>query len=109
MSQITAFRADVYWTKPEEGGRRTPIFSGYRPPFDFGLKGPNGEKMVNGCVITLEGRERVEPGERCFAHVSPFYPELVQEALRPGATFDVTEGARVVGRGTIIELYRDEP
>ncbi len=36
--------------------------------------------MVNGCVITLEGRERVEHRERCFAHVSPFYPELVQEA-----------------------------
>lgn len=109
MNWITAFRADIYFTRPEEGGRTMPAFSGYRPPFDFGLKTAEGGRMVNDCVITLEGRERTAPGTRCFARVTPRHPELLQDVLRPGATFEIKEGGRVAGRGTIVEVYRDAP
>ena len=106
MAQIKEFRARVYFLKPEEGGRWKPVFSGYRPAFDFGLKGEGGEKMYNDGIIELEGRDRVAPGGESYARIKPLCPELLQEVLKPNTPFDVTEGGlRIVGKGIIVEVY----
>ncbi len=107
MTQVTAFRANVYFLKPEEGGRRTPIFTGYRPSLYFGLRGSDGGRLYNDCVITLEGRDQVLPGTKCYARITPFRPELLQDVLKPNVTFEMTEGARIVVRGTIVEVFHN--
>ena len=75
-----------------------PIFSGYRPAFYFG-----SEQMGYDGVITLEGRDRAFPGEECCVRVRFLHPEWLQEVLKPDTLFEVKEGAKVVGRGTVIE------
>ena len=98
MSQVTGVRARVYFMPVEAGGRRGPIFSGYRPQFHFGSprEGYDG-------VIALERPAVVHPGEQCSIVVSFLHPEFLQEVLKPGIAFEIQEGLRVVGRGTIVE------
>jgi elongation factor Tu len=98
MNNVTEIRANVYFPTFAEGGRRHPIFSGYRPHFHFG-----SDAMGYDAVITLEGRDRVPPGEACAVRVRFLHPEWLQDVLRPGTAFEVREGLRVVGRGTILE------
>lgn len=107
MSGIKEFRAKLCFLQPEEGGRKAPVFSGYRPPVYFGLHGRDGEKLYNDCLITLEGRDQVSPGEECYARIRPYHPELLQDVLKPNVSFEVAEGARVVGKGTIIKVFKD--
>ncbi len=109
MDEVKEVRARVYFLTPEEGGRKGPIFSGYRPPFDFGLRSQSGEKIYNDCIVTLEDRDQVFPGEESTIRIRPLHPELLQGVLRVGLHFSVTEGPRrVVGRGIITELIRTE-
>ena len=96
------FTARLYFLKSEEGGRRGPVVSGYRPTFDFGLE-HKGQKMYNDAILYFVGVDCVHPGETCEARVVPLHPELLGDALRPNRAFDVTEGTRVVARGEILD------
>jgi len=42
MSTLLTISAKIYFLSPEEGGRQTPIFSGYRPALYFGAKQMDG-------------------------------------------------------------------
>lgn len=102
MPRPKGFRARVRFLRPEEGGRTTPVVSGYRPMCDFGLT-TNGRKMYNDCVLLFEGYQEVRPGETCEARILPLHPELMRGVLRPNRAFDITEGSRVVGKGEVLD------
>jgi len=87
----TKFRAQVYVLKPEEGGRHTPFFSGYRPQFYFRTTD------VTGTIKLPEGREMVMPGDHVNLEVELIYPVAIEEGLR----FAIREGGRTVGAGVV--------
>lgn len=98
MSAMCTIVARIYFLSPEEGGRMTPIFSGYRPALYF------GEKQTDGAIILPSGT-RPQPGTACDVVINLLHPEHLGAALRPMATFEAKEGTRVIGRGKVLDTH----
>ena len=90
----TKFEAEVYILSKEEGGRHTPIMSGYRPQFYFRTTDVTGEIQLTG------GAEMVLPGENVKIQVELISPVAMQENLR----FAIREGGRTVGSGVVTKI-----
>ena len=87
------FRARLRLLPGDEGGRRTPVRSGYRPQFHLRTTDVSG-------AIDLGGADPAQPGETVEAEV-----ELGRAvALERGLGFAVREGGRTVGAGTVLAL-----
>ena len=98
MSVLLAISAKIYFLSSEEGGRKTPIFSGYRPALYF------GEQQTDGA-ITLTSSDRAVPGTECEVVIKLLHPEHLGDALKPMATFEAKEGSRLVGRGQVLCIH----
>lgn len=97
MSGYIELYSKIYFRTPEEGGREAPVFSGYKPSIFFGDYGTLS-------IIYLEGKkgnELVPTGKRYHAKVILLpRKELINE-LKPGRSFELREGLRVVAEGMI--------
>jgi elongation factor Tu len=101
MVQIREVRARVYFLRPDEGGRRSIIFTGYRPGIWWdGLE----ERGGNDGQITLEGKDRWLPGEEGALRIQFYHPDLLPDSVVVGTTFTAREGGRIIGRGEVIEI-----
>jgi elongation factor Tu len=90
------FAATVRLLPAAEGGRRTPVRSGYSPQFYVRTTDVSG-------VLNLDGgcdRTEATPGETVQVTVALGKPV----ALDAGQTFAIREGGRTVGAGTITTL-----
>ncbi|MFY7951861.1 MAG: elongation factor Tu [Armatimonadaceae bacterium] len=92
----TRFRAELYVLRSDEGGRRTPFFSGYRPQFYLRTTD------VGGTVTLPAGVEMAMPGDNTGVEVSLFSPV----ALSVGQRFAVREGGRTIGSGVVSEVLQ---
>ena len=90
----TSFEADFYVLKKEEGGRHTPLFSGYMPQFFFRTTN------VTGAVHVLGEAEMAMPGDGVKLAVSLGRPI----ALTDGDHFALREGGRTVGSGVVTKV-----
>ncbi len=92
----TRFDAEVYLLKKEEGGRHTPVFTGYRPQFFLRTTD------VTGTVTLPEGVPMCLPGEHVLMTVElpPWAPVALDEGLR----FAIREGSRTVGSGVVSRI-----
>jgi translation elongation factor EF-Tu-like GTPase len=82
------------------GGREGPINTGYRALVV--IDGFNSD-----AILTLtNGREGL-PGGEAEIELSFLFPEYFGARLRVGATFEMREGARVIGTGTIERLWKE--
>jgi elongation factor Tu len=90
----TKFKASIYLLKKEEGGRHTPVFSGYRPQVFIGTTD------VTGDVALAEGVEMVMPGDNAAVTITLIKPV----ALEKGQRFALREGGLTVGAGAISEV-----
>jgi elongation factor Tu len=88
------FRAEVYVLGKDEGGRHTPIFSGYRPQFYVRTTG------VTGLVSLPEEATMVMPGDNVRVEVRLDKPI----ALDAGSRFAIREGGKTVGSGVVSEV-----
>ncbi len=88
------FEAEIYVLTGEEGGRKTPFFSTYRPQFFFGTAN------VTGTIEIGEGSEMVMPGDNARVTVT-LDKELAIEAQ---SRFVIREGNRTVGAGVITRV-----
>ncbi|MGV9932516.1 elongation factor Tu [Streptomyces olivaceoviridis] len=87
------FTARVYVLSAREGGRTTPVVSGYRPQFYIRTAD------VVGCVDLGEVAV-ARPGDTVVMSV-----ELGREVpLEPGLGFAIREGGRTVGAGTVVAV-----
>jgi len=85
------FKALLYLKTKEEGGRHSPIFSGYKPKFVT-----NGRE--SSCtVILLESAGMMMPGSRGQVEI-----EIEETNLKGGALFELAEGTHIVASGSII-------
>jgi elongation factor Tu len=89
----TRFTAQVYLLTAAEGGRRTPVASGYRPQFYV-----RTTDVVGG--LDLGTVALAAPGDRVEAVVELGKPV----ALDVGLGFAIREGGRTVGAGTVTAL-----
>jgi len=89
----TRFTAEIYLLTAAEGGRSTPIASGYRPQFYLRTADVPGR-------IDLGGESLALPGETVTVTVELGKPV----ALETGLGFAVREGGRTVGGGSVTAL-----
>ncbi len=92
----TEFEAQVMLLKKEEGGRHTPIFSGYRPQVFMGTTD------VTGDIALAEGAEMIMPGDNATVTVKLIKPVAMQEGQR----FAIREGGLTVGAGAITKIIK---
>jgi len=92
----TKFEAEVYVLSKEEGGRKTPFFSGYRPQFYFRTTD------VTGAVKLLGDAEMCMPGDNVALEVELIKPV----ALVDGSRFAIREGGRTVGSGIVTKILQ---
>ncbi|MEU8759374.1 elongation factor Tu [Streptomyces sp. NPDC048659] len=87
------FTARVYVLSAREGGRSTPLTSGYRPQFYLRTADVVG-------AVDLGDRPAARPGETVTMTV-----ELGRDTpLEPGLGFAIREGGRTIGAGTVTEV-----
>jgi elongation factor Tu len=89
----TAFECEVYILSKEEGGRRTAIFSGYRPQFYFRTTDVTGSAQLQGSEMAL-------PGDNVRLAVTLDKPIAVET----GDRFALREGSRTIGRGVVTSV-----
>ena len=92
----TEFESQVMLLKKEEGGRHTPIFSGYRPQVFMGTTD------VTGDITLAEGTEMIMPGDNANVSVKLIKPVAMQEGQR----FAIREGGLTVGAGAITKIIK---
>lgn len=92
----TEFKAEVLLLKKEEGGRHTPIFSGYRPQVFIRTTD------VTGDVKLADGTEMIMPGDNANVTITLIKPV----AMQPGQRFAIREGGLTVGAGAITEIIK---
>lgn len=93
VTQSTRFTARVYVVPAAEGGRRTPVSTGYRPQFYIRTADVVGDVDLGVAGIAL-------PGDTA---------EMTVELGRPvplevGLGFAIREGGRTVGAGTVTAI-----
>ncbi|MFJ6087124.1 elongation factor Tu [Streptomyces sp. NPDC092369] len=87
------FSAQVYVLSTREGGRTTPVSTGYRPQFYIRTADVVGDVDLGETAVA-------RPGETVAMTV-----ELGREVpLEPGLGFAIREGGRTVGAGTVTAL-----
>jgi elongation factor Tu len=90
----TKFRGEVYVLSKDEGGRHTPIFSGYKPQFFFRTTSVTGELALGRDI------EMVLPGDNATLEIALDKPIAVEA----GSRFAVREGGKTVGSGVVTEV-----
>ena len=80
--------AEISFIPTEQGGRKTPVYSGYRPQFHFGEEVWDAEHEYPGV-------ERVLPGETVKVLLRFARPEAHLHQVHEGMEFLIQEGARV--------------
>lgn len=96
------FRARVTFRRAEDGGRRSPAFSGYRPILNFE---PWQSFHVHGGQLAFIGVDACPPGATCVADVELVDPESLLVALRVGLTVQLHEGARLVADAEVVAVF----
>lgn len=96
------FIAELKYLTTVEGGRQTPVFSGYRPQvkFEFAEMQTSGQQ-------TFLNKETVYPGDTVTAEVRILSVEHFANSLMEGMTFEFMEGSRIIGTGKIISIVND--
>ncbi len=97
------FTADLELFAAKQGGRKTAFRSGNWLNFSFGLTNEAGEVIQNGAKVELKGGDWIKPGEVGQAILTPLSPEALGGLIRPGLEFEIVDGPRVVGKGTVLD------
>ncbi len=100
MKLKSRFTALLTYTPMEEGGRPTPVSSGYRPGFKFSFD----ENLFTG-IQKFTGTNLVFPGDTVNAEITLLNPEKLTGKIYEGMDFDFFEGPKRIGHGTITKLY----
>ena len=87
----------------EQGGRKTPVFPGYRPHVQFGHKPFN----TSGQQIFLS-KSQVNPGEKADAEITIIAKETFKNELSIGMIFKFCEGGIIIRFGEIIRILNKE-
>lgn len=94
----TEFEAQLYVLTKEEGGRHTPILSGYKPQFYIRTTD------VTGSITFVDaGKQMILPGD---VDVSIKVQLEKPVAIEDGMKFAVREGGRTIGAGVVTKIVK---
>lgn len=88
------FRAEVYVLNKDEGGRHSPVFSGYRPQFYFRTTD------VTGKINLPENIKMIMPGDNTNMEINLISPVAMEVGLR----FAIREGGKTIGAGIVSSI-----
>jgi elongation factor Tu len=88
------FKGQIYCLSQEEGGRKTPFFTGYRPQFYFRTTD------ITGTVKLPEGKEMIIPGDNAEIIGELIHPIAMEKGLR----FAIREGGKTVASGQVVDI-----
>jgi elongation factor Tu len=98
QSEITySFRAKITLLPTKDGGRKKPIFSGYKPAFVF-----NTQTQYCG-EIQLIDKQELNPGETTQVEIKLLPARTLRKNLHINTAFTLVEGHKIIGDGTIIK------
>jgi len=112
IDEVTEFLdVTIHWNPPEQGGRSQPVQlradgpTSYRPHLRA-----LGSGEYLGVAFVDGDPHLVAPGARSTCTVALIYMNtgVDYSLLVPGAHFDVMEGHRVVGRGSVTRRWTSE-
>lgn len=95
--------ATLTYLKSEQGGRDTPVVSGYRPQLKFEFS----EIQTSGQQIFID-RKIVYPGDTLEAEIKVLSTEHLNGQLKEKMKFDFREGSRIIGTGKIKHIVNDK-
>jgi translation elongation factor EF-Tu-like GTPase len=93
-------RARLRLLTTEQGGRHTPIRSGYRSHWAFP---PDVHQEDHDAPLTLEATKVLAPGEEAMVRLHPLAPDL-WPPVAPGLRLSMFEGARLVGQADVVAV-----
>ena len=99
MTMHPQIEAQIRFLSTEEGGRETPVRSGYRGQFHY-----KGEEEGWDAVQEYTGKEWVAPGETVSARLVFVSEKPHCKKLVENLPFQIQEGNRVVGLGVVIKV-----
>jgi elongation factor Tu len=94
--------AEITFLSTIEGGRRFPVYSGYRPAHRV-----LPDYLTTGTHQYIS-RTQVLPGETVTALITFISPEHYPHCLSVDQVIDVQEGGRLVGRARILRVLNAE-
>lgn len=97
------FVAELYYYTTEQGGRRTPVWTGYRPQLKF----PFSDMQTSGHQRFLN-KDEVHPGDTVIAEITVISHEYLKRKLHPGLAFDFREASRIIGTGEVLQVINPE-
>ena len=97
------FIADLQYLTAEQGGRKTPAKSGYRPQVKFDF-----DEMQTSGQQTFVNKDWVNPGENVKAKIKILSPDRFAHTLSEGMEFEFKEGATIIGTGKIEYIINDK-
>jgi len=95
LTAYNKFRAKVYLLTTDEGGRKTPFATNYRPQFFIRTANITGS-------VSLEANKMAMPGDSIEMDVELISPAPITEGMR----FAMREGQLTVGAGVISKIYK---
>jgi elongation factor Tu len=97
LDAVRKISAKVYLLSTDEGGRKLPIGTGYRPAIYFGKKQTDG-------ILSFHRDEKPTLGSEYTVTIGLIHPEYLGKALKKGAVFDLKEGSKIIARGTVLDV-----
>jgi hypothetical protein len=98
--ELGYIEAELTTIRAEDGGRRTPIQTGYRP--NWWLPAEAGHVWAGGTVEIVDSGE-LAPGATGTIRIYPFFPE-VWERGKIGSHVEMCEGSFLIGKGTVTRI-----
>jgi hypothetical protein len=97
------FIAELEYFATAQGGRKTPVNSGYRPQVKF-----NFTEMQTSGQQTFIDKEIVYPGDKVEAKIKLLSPDYFAESLTEEMKFEFWEGSTIIGTGKIKYIVNDK-
>jgi Elongation factor Tu C-terminal domain len=97
------FIATLTYLTAEQGGRKTPVFSGYRPQVKFEF----AEMQTSGQQTFID-RQIVYPGDTVEAEIKIISVDYFAGQLKEKMSFEFREGSTVIGTGQIKHILNDK-
>jgi len=93
-------QVEVEFLAAERGGRKSPVApTGYRPLLRF----EGFEQLVGLAELLFDGERWVAPGEVAQGQLRLAVPPEAFATPRGGDRFEILEGLRLVGHGTVVD------
>lgn len=96
---LSDFTASIRLLSTEEGGRKSPVMTGYRPSIKFQFD----NYMTSGYQM-FKDKQTINPGEEAITDIKIISKDYFAGKLKEGMLFDMFEGNRKVGEGSIITI-----